>query len=73
MNVASIINITDAMMIAMCVPNVIVLYILAPDVKKELKAYAQRHNLGKLIYKKWHTEALEVVEPAPVLGSVDKK
>ena len=46
MNVASIINITDAMMIAMCVPNVIVLYILAPEIKRDLKEYLQRHNMN---------------------------
>ena len=50
MNVESIINITDAMMIAMCVPNIIVLYILASDVKKELKIYCQKVQIGKWIY-----------------------
>lgn len=50
MNVQSIINITDAMMIAMCVPNIIVLYILAADVKKELKLYCQKVKIGKFIY-----------------------
>ena len=45
MNVKSIIDITDAMMIAMCVPNIIVLYILAPEVKNDLKSYCERHNL----------------------------
>ena len=44
MNVQSIIDITDAMMIAMCVPNVIVLYILAPEIKKDLKAYLESQN-----------------------------
>ena len=43
MNVTSVINITDAMMIAMCVPNIIVLYILAPDVNRDLKLYCQKH------------------------------
>ena len=46
MNVASIINITDAMMIAMCVPNIIVLYILAPEIKRDLKDYLERHNMN---------------------------
>ena len=50
MNVESIINITDAMMIAMCVPNIIVLYILAADVKKELKTYCQKVQIGKWVY-----------------------
>lgn len=46
MNVKSIIDITDAMMIAMCIPNVIVLYILAPEVKRDLKDYLERHNMN---------------------------
>ncbi|MCQ2754108.1 MAG: alanine:cation symporter family protein [bacterium] len=46
MNVGSIINITDAMMIAMCVPNVIVLYVLAPEVKRDLKEYLVKHNMN---------------------------
>ena len=45
MNVASIINITDAMMVSMCVPNIIVLYILAPEIKKDLKEYLENHNM----------------------------
>ena len=50
MNVQSIIDITDAMMVSMCVPNIIVLYILATEVKKELKLYCQRHGVGKWVY-----------------------
>ena len=44
MNVSSILNITDAMMLSMCVPNIIVLYILAPEIKHDLKDYFERHN-----------------------------
>ena len=44
MNVSSILNITDAMMLAMCVPNIIVLYILAPEIKKDLKEYLETHD-----------------------------
>lgn len=50
MNVQSIIDITDAMMIAMCVPNIIVLYILCKDVKVDLKAYCKKYGVGKLVY-----------------------
>ena len=46
MNVKSIIDITDAMMVAMCVPNIIVLYILAPEIKRDLKDYLKRHNMN---------------------------
>ncbi len=46
MNVASVINITDAMMMALCIPNVIVLYILAPEIKRDLKVYLEKHNMN---------------------------
>lgn len=51
MNVRSVIEITDAMMIAMSIPNIITLYILAPEIKRDLKAYCERHNIkiGKSI------------------------
>ena len=66
MNVQSIIDITDAMMISMCVPNVIVLYILCKDVKKDLKEYCKKYDLGKLVYRKWYKEAV----PAAVIEEV---
>ena len=50
MNVQSIIDITDAMMISMCVPNIIVLYILCKDVKVDLKAYCKKYGVGKWVY-----------------------
>ena len=46
MNVKSVIDITDAMMIALCVPNIIVLYILCPEIKRDLKSYLERHNMN---------------------------
>jgi AGCS family alanine or glycine:cation symporter len=62
MNVKSIIDITDAMMIAMCVPNIIVLYILCPEVRKELKAYCIKHNFGRWVNPSW----FKVVKPVAV-------
>ncbi len=53
MNVKSIIDITDAMMIAMCVPNLITLYILAPEIKADLKEYCRKFKVGKLINRNW--------------------
>lgn len=53
MNVKSIIDITDAMMISMCLPNIITLYILAPEIKQDLKEYCRKFKVGKLINKKW--------------------
>ncbi len=46
MNVKSVIEITDAMMIAMCVPNIIALYILCPEIKNDLIAYCTKHKFG---------------------------
>jgi len=46
MNVNSVINITDAMMMALCIPNIIVLYILAPEIKRDLKTYLEKHNMN---------------------------
>jgi AGCS family alanine or glycine:cation symporter len=62
MDVEPVINITDAMMIAMCVPNVIVLYILAPEIKKELKKYCQKYKIGKWVNPAWFTEVEPVIE-----------
>ena len=50
MNVKSVIDITDAMMIALCVPNIIVLYILCPEIKRDLKAYLEKQDM-KLVNK----------------------
>ena len=62
MNVASVINITDAMMIAMSVPNIIALYILAPEIKNDLKLYCKNNNVGKFIVPDW----IKSVTPAVV-------
>ena len=46
MNVKSVIDITDAMMVALCVPNIIVLYILCPEIKRDLKLYLEKHKMN---------------------------
>ncbi len=53
LNVKSVINITDAMMISMSVPNIIAMYILAPEIKKDLRIYCAEHKLGKIINRDW--------------------
>ncbi len=50
MNVKSVIDITDAMMVALCVPNIIVLYILCPEIKRDLKSYLEKQDM-KLVKK----------------------
>ena len=54
MNLRSVINITDAMMISMSVPNIITMYILAPEIKRDLCEYAKRNKLAMLINRKWY-------------------
>lgn len=68
MNVGSVIYITDAMMIAMSVPNIIALYILAPEIKNDLKLYCKVHNLGRFIVPDW----IKSVTPA-VVTAVETK
>ena len=43
LNVQSIINITDAMMLAMSIPNLIAIYILAPEIKQAMHAYCKKY------------------------------
>ncbi len=58
MNVTSVINITDAMMIAMSVPNIIALYVLSPEIKSDLVEYVRRHQVAKWLNRDW-------VKPVP--------
>ncbi len=70
MNVASVINITDAMMIAMSVPNIIALYILAPEIKADLKKYVAHHNFGRWIVPDWIKTAKAEVAVAAEEGEL---
>ena len=53
-------------MIAMSLPNIIAMYILAPEVKKDLKEYCRIHQLGKLINRDW-------LKPAAVPVEIDEE
>ena len=48
MKIESVLYITDAMMVAMCVPNIIVLYILCPEIKRDLIDYCKKVKLPKV-------------------------
>ncbi len=48
MELDSVINFTDAMIFAMCFPNVLGLYVLAPKVKEELDSYLSRLKSGEI-------------------------
>lgn len=56
LNVKSIINIVDAMMISTSVPNIIALYFLAPEIKAELKKYCIKNNIKTPFDKVWKTD-----------------
>lgn len=61
------------MMIAMSVPNIIAMYILAPEVKKDLKAYCQKYKLGKLVNRDWLAQAEPKPVPVPVAVTVSEE
>ena len=45
LNVKSVINIVDAMMLSTSVPNIIAIYILGPEIKEELLKYCNKFNI----------------------------
>ncbi|MFZ1712179.1 MAG: alanine:cation symporter family protein, partial [Nitrosomonas sp.] len=45
---SNIMMFTDSMVLAMSVPNIIGLFMLAPEIKQDLKAYILRHKNGIL-------------------------
>ena len=47
MNLQSIVNFTDAGLMAMAVPNLIAMYILFPDLKKDVRLYCKKHRFGE--------------------------
>ena len=71
MNVKSVIDITDAMMIALCVPNIITLYVLAPEIKKDLIDYCQRHNICLYLNRDWRLKPAAVAVTADALENED--
>lgn len=56
LNVKSVINIVDAMMISTSLPNIIALYFLAPELKRSLKKYCAKHELINLMNRNWFNE-----------------
>lgn len=47
-SLASIIDFIDAMLFGMCIPNIIALYLLLPELKRDVRAYEEKHGLGKV-------------------------
>jgi AGCS family alanine or glycine:cation symporter len=43
-SLSSIIDFIDSMLFGMCIPNIIALYILMPEIRRDLAAYNQRRR-----------------------------
>jgi len=55
MNLKSIIDFTDATYLAMAMPNLIALFIMMPEIKKDVISYCKRFNVGLNFNKVWFT------------------
>ncbi|MHA7872360.1 MAG: alanine:cation symporter family protein, partial [Hyphococcus sp.] len=44
-SLSAIINFIDSMLFAMAIPNILALYLLLPELKRDVKAYQQKHGL----------------------------
>lgn len=56
MNLKSIIDFTDAGLLAMSIPNLIAIYILISDIKEDLKNYAKKKQLALDFNKSWYKD-----------------
>ena len=52
-NIQSVINFTDATLLAMAVPNLIAIFILIKEIKSDLIEYCKKHNLICTMNKAW--------------------
>lgn len=53
LNVKTIINLTDSMMLGMAVPNCLAMYFMAKELKVDLIKYCQKHEVGLKVNKCW--------------------
>ena len=53
MNLQSVIDFTDATMLAMAAPNLIAIFILLPEIKQDLIAYCKKYKLINPLNKIW--------------------
>ena len=51
MNVKTIINLTDSMMLGMAVPNCLAMYFMAKELKIDLKKYCKKYNVSTMFMK----------------------
>lgn len=53
MNIKTIINLTDSMMLGMAVPNCLAMYFMAKELKFDLIEYCKKHEVGLKINNVW--------------------
>lgn len=56
LNVETIINITDAMMLGMAFPNCLAMYFLAKELKEDLRKYCKKHAVAAIVNEKWYNQ-----------------
>jgi len=53
MNIKTIIDLTDAMMLGMAVPTCLTMYLMAPELKRDLIEYCRKHEVSMKFNKVW--------------------
>lgn len=59
LNVKTIINLTDSMMLGMAVPNCLAMYFMARELKVDLITYCQKYGVGMKFNKCWFKKSLD--------------
>lgn len=56
MNLESIVNFTDATLLAMALPNLIAIFILMKEIKQDTIAYCKKHGIKSVLINKWYQD-----------------
>lgn len=59
MNIKTIINLTDAMMLGMAVPTCLTMYFMAPELKQDLIDYCKKHEVAMKFNRVWFKKSVE--------------
>jgi AGCS family alanine or glycine:cation symporter len=53
----AVLDVSDAMVFVLAVPNIIALYLFAPQVKQELRSYIERSRSGQIVNYRLQAQA----------------
>lgn len=56
MNLQSVVDFTDATMLAMALPNLIAIFIMLKEIRTDLIQYCKKHNIKSFLTKPWFKE-----------------